>query len=246
MTGAMVQRFSEDWKRYGLQPTLQAWTLRALKRSTGITFMEGIRLRQLPGEPSLPDEPSGDGAKGDDSSYRLGFLSRFELEQYAASNSHQLDSEFVRRSLARGDDCFGVFHGYDLAAYSWYSTQVTAAEDGFAVSCSKKYVYMYKAYTHPQYRGRRLYALGVTHAVREYLHLGFQGMICYVQPQNLASLKALQRAGCDTFGFAAYVRGTRWVHHSAGCSRVGFHVQKPDTRLLLPGLGMTTGFHKAR
>ncbi len=160
----------------------------------------------------------------------MGFLSPTELERYAASDVHELESDFVQGAVTRGDDCFGIFHGKELAAYSWYSTQPTAAEDGLTVSCSKKYVYMYKAFTHPEYRGRRLYALGVEHAVREYLKLGFQGMICYVQPQNLASLKALRRLGCETFGIASYLRRTRWVHHSSGCHRVGFRVAKNDAR----------------
>lgn len=214
MIRGLAQRFHQDRRRHGWQLTLRAWRMQLFRRLCGFTILQGLKVTNI--------EPDNERFSGAFAAFHCSFVSSHLLESLANDPLYEIDPDFVRQALAKGDDCFGVFEGQKLAAYSWYSSQPTLAEDGWQVQCSKKYVYMYKAFTHPAYRGRHLNGFGVSQAVRAYLGLGFKGMICYVHPQNLASLKSLGRLGCKPFGSVAYFRGLRRVFHSSGCYDLGF------------------------
>ena len=68
---------------------------------------------------------------------------------------------------------------------------------------SPEYVYMYKGFTHPNYRGQRLHAIGMNLALQEYLDRGYRGLVSYIESNNFSSLKSAYRVGYRDFGRVA-------------------------------------------
>ena len=90
--------------------------------------------------------------------------------------------------------------GGALAAYGWYSTKPTAIDSGLVLHFDPRYVYMYKGFTHPNYRGQRLHAVGIGMALNAYLADGSKGIVSYVEAANLSSLKSCYWLGYLNMG----------------------------------------------
>ena len=89
------------------------------------------------------------------------------------------------------------------------------------------WVYRYKDYTHPEYRGRRLHAIGTALGLAHYRSRGFLGAIAYVESTNFESLKSCFRAGHQPFGAICVLRilDQVLVLPSPGRARLGFRLQ---------------------
>ena len=151
------------------------------------------------------------------------FLSARQLRQYSRDPQCDLAADFVEEAVAGGDQCYAVLHGATLVTYSWYSTRPTIASDGLTINISPEYVYGYKGYTHPRYRGRHLHAIEVSRAIQEYLNRGFRGSVAYVESHNFASLKSCYRTGHRDVGRAFVVGLCRrcLVLADRGCREFG-------------------------
>ena len=168
--------------------------------------------------------------------YSYAFLDSATLYQLAKNQEYDLSDEFLQQALKNGDRCFGIMDGTTLASYGWYSNvpiniSFDAAEDGneeLRLHFSNKYIYMYKGYTHRNYRGQRLHAIGMTCALDDYLRKGFEGIVSYVESNNYSSLKSVYRMGYKDFGtvYIFKIFGKYLVHSSRGCKKYGFWLEK--------------------
>ncbi len=170
--------------------------------------------------------------------YTGGFLDADELERYAGDDRCELPRDFVHRALARGDECYAVRDGDVLAGYGWYSNRPTAVFDSpdkggedLRLHFSHRYTYMYKGYTHPDYRGQRLHAIGMTRALDAYRRRGFEGLVSCVESDNYASLKSCYRMGYKDFGRirVAKLFGRYVIHCSPGCRAYDFRLEPDET-----------------
>ncbi len=86
---------------------------------------------------------------------------------------------------------------------------------------------MYKGYTVPAYRGKRLHGIGMARALEAISKEGNAGLISYVRSNNFASLKSCYRMGYRDFGnlFVAKLNGQYVTYTSKGCKAFGFHVE---------------------
>ena len=135
-----------------------------------------------------------------DTKYQAGFLSGDELRLYMARSDHDLPGRFVRRAVALGDECFAIRHRDVLAAYGWYSKSANDFSDELTLHFSSRWVYMYRGFTHPAYRGQRLHAIAMTMALAAYRAQRFEGLVSCVDIRNDASLKSCYRMGYRDFG----------------------------------------------
>jgi hypothetical protein len=153
-----------------------------------------------------------------------GFLSYDQLRVFGRSDpSLLLDDEFLDQASERGDRCYGYVEDGTLGAYAWYSTIPTPLQDGLVVTFHRDYIYMYKAFTAPAFRGRRLYGIGVTRAFQALIREGsHKGLVSYIQVHNQPSLKALRRIGCKPIGtvVAIGMRRPYLSYSSAGCRAI--------------------------
>ena len=169
------------------------------------------------------------------SNYSSRFMTESELRACSEDPDCKLPAEFLDLALARGDRCYGIFDGPQLASYGWYGYQSpNQFNDELDIVFNPQWVYMYKGYTMPQYRGQKLHAAGMARALAAVTTEGYEGLISCVAAVNGPSLRSCERMGYVTFGC---VNVCRWVARdgfgpfsnwriraSAGCRPYGFDV----------------------
>src|SRR5690606_23318747 len=137
-----------------------------------------------------------------------------------------------------------------LAAYGWYSLQPTRIHPPeLLLEFGPGQVYAYKSLTLPEYRGRRLNAVGTNRALQCYQRLGTQGLVCYVDSHNMDSLKACHRLGFRRFGSIWLLRllGRYAVFNSPGCARFDFRLKEAPPCLDALGVNVAgTGLSDSR
>jgi len=150
------------------------------------------------------------------------------LRRFAADPANELSQEFLREAAARGDQCYAICDGERLAAYGWYAFVTTPIGlPGLLLHYRPGYVYMYKGFTHDDYRGQRLHAIGMTRALRHYMASGYKGIVSYVESTNFDSLKSCFRMGYAVFGsvYVAKLFGRYWSLATPGCAEYDFRVE---------------------
>lgn len=164
--------------------------------------------------------------------YRCKFLDPDELLKLGMDGECRLPKDFLVEALGKSDQCFGIMDGDRLASYGWYSTEPTNISDELRFHFDKQYIYMYRGFTHPGYRGQQLHAIGMTMALNHYLSRGFKGLVAYVEDNNCASLKSVYRMGYSDFG-KIYILGgcgRYLIHCSPGCKDYGVSVTRHDAK----------------
>jgi hypothetical protein len=69
-----------------------------------------------------------------------------------------------------------------------------------------EYLYVYNVYTHPDYRGQRLLALGVATALRELSELCYNSFISAVDFDDFSSIKSMYRMGWKKVGIVFFIK----------------------------------------
>jgi hypothetical protein len=154
-----------------------------------------------------------------------------EVWRFAQDPDVEMTPEFADASLARGDYCFGVLQGDQLAAYDWrgLGLPVPLNEDLDVHYAYPGQVYGYAMYTRPAYRGLRLQFYNVHCADTRLLADGHTHTIGYVALQNFASIRNLSRLRDQVFvGWAGYlrIRGRYLTFRSPGARRYGFKIAR--------------------
>lgn len=176
-----------------------------------------------------------------DPRYQAGFLASDRLRHYAAQGGCDLSEAFVARALAAKDECFAIRAADVLAAYGWYSSTANHFSDELTLRVDPGWVYMYRGFTHPAHRGRRLHAIGMTRALAAYRARGFKGLVTCVERSNRASLRSCARMGYRVFGciYAAQLGRLLGLRHprgrllslplvycTPGCKRFGLQLER--------------------
>jgi RimJ/RimL family protein N-acetyltransferase len=204
--------------RHGWRNTLEARALKALDERCGVRILHGFCIERP--DPAFVKCPAP---------FKAGFLNAEELRRYARDPETELSERFLNNALARGDECFAIRDADVLVAYGFYSTGICPIDvPHLGVSFSEEYVYMYKAFTRPGYRGRRLHAMVKTQALQRFRALGYQGIVSYVEATNLDSLKSCLRMGCERFGTMYLLRlhADAFAFSSPGCLRFKFRLDR--------------------
>jgi len=162
-------------------------------------------------------------------SFDVRFLSEAEIQAVAGRQGNLFVPEFAQRALAKGDRCHGVLDSGELVSFTWYSAGATELVDGLIADFHPDYVYGYKSFTHPGYRGRRLHALSLAHALRRFASEGLKGVLGFVEAENYSSVRSGLRAGGSILGRVWIISlGSRtWLLHTAGCRRAGLRLSRP-------------------
>jgi hypothetical protein len=176
--------------------------------------------------------------------YHARLLTPSEIWRYAEDPCNDLPESFVTRALHTADECFAILQGDTLANYSWYTK---ATNHHFSATLrldfDQRWVYQYRAFTLPAHRGRRLHAIGMTHALAAYLARGDRGLLICVDASNKASMTSCLRMGYRVFGTIYSVALGRLlgprapktgllrrdlIYHSPGCRQFKFRLTSTD------------------
>jgi hypothetical protein len=158
-------------------------------------------------------------------------LEAAEMRPYVLNRENLLTDRFIDEAGAKGDKCYALFDGDTIMSYGWYSTKptrLTEAPGEPMVSFDPSYAYTYNGFTRPEYRGRRLHAVGMAAALDELTDEGISGMLASVGSSDFSSIKSCYRMGYETCGYLLMFRaGGRNVWHGThGCKKYGFRVEE--------------------
>ena len=154
------------------------------------------------------------------------FLNRDECIGYARDPEYRLDVSFVEEAFDKGDRVFGVFCDGRLACYGWYSDNMTLWSEDLELHFNNRFVYMYKGYTLPEFRGRRFHAINMARALKAYREEGCKAIVSGVEFQNRKSLKSVYRLGYRDFGWICFAKlfGRYVVYNSPSCRKFDFYI----------------------
>ena len=129
------------------------------------------------------------------------------LFQHLNLEEYQMSKSFLNRVQRKGDICFGILNNGKVASFSWYSNKPSLLLNGeLELRFNDNYLYVYNGYTHPDYRGQRLLATGISNALRELSILGYNNFISVVAFDNFSSLKSVYRMGWKKVGKFIFIR----------------------------------------
>ena len=209
------ERLLSDMKTYSMSETVYNLIYKCVNRLTLFMALKCVTIDTV-------DRRFLQGVEG----YRCEFLDPTTLMALSENREYQIEKNFLKEAMDKGDECFAFFDGLRLASYGWYSTTPTMVNEDLELRFDKRYVYMYKGYTHPNYRGLRLHAIGMTMALNHYLNQGYRGIVSWVEANNVRSLRSCYRIGYRDFGEIYIVRLFRkhFILCSKGCGEYGFKV----------------------
>jgi hypothetical protein len=148
--------------------------------------------------------------------FQFRFLTAEEVETFAAEPEYHLTPECAERIRRGRDFCYAALaRDGRLASYGWYAVEHIEAEHcaGAELQLPQCVAYMYKGYTHPDFRGARLHGAGMGGALRALEDHAVTALISIVHWRNCASLRSCKRLGYVTLGHLVswQVRGERHI-----------------------------------
>ena len=149
-------------------------------------------------------------------------LSAEEVRRFAADASNDIDPDLAQRLELGYDFCVGGITDGRLAGYCWLALDSVEAEhnrsnenpaSGVAYSYPRDSAFRYKGFTHPDFRGRRVYQQLALAASREMAKRGVRYIVSTAECVNYSALKSSYRCGYDHIGYTMLVGfGNRsWV-----------------------------------
>lgn len=215
----IAREAAQNVRTFGVGPALRDIAYRTTKKIVPVSIMKGMTAVVADVSPAFFD-PGPLAPR---------FATPDELHRAAALPEWQegMARGLVNTALAKGDECVGCFDGDRLVSVGWYARTPTTISDTMTLHFDPSWVYMHRGYTLPAYRGRRLHAIAMTWALGTYTRRGARGLISYVDFNNLASLRSVERMGYRIFGdVILFALGPREVAVSTpGCRPYGFRVR---------------------
>jgi hypothetical protein len=211
-----IESMKREVELFGVAGALRSTTLRLMNRACAFRVLDVLAIEQA--DPKFTKL---------DARYEHGFLDADTLGRFARDPVYDLPPAALDALLAKGDRCYGILEGDTLASYGWYSTKPTAIGGDLVLRFDRWYVYMYKGFTHPAHRGKRLHAMGMTLALTRLRAEGVAGIVSYVDATNLSSLRSCYRMGYRDIGTICLAKvGARWlIGTSGGCAHYGVAVE---------------------
>ena len=168
-------------------------------------------------------EPERMQVPGLDACFKTSFLTPEQVRRFAENPANGLPAEFADRAERGMDLCYGAIHGDRLASYGWYALHSVEPEHGAgtALGLPRDMAYLYKGFTHPDFRGQRLYGACMAWALKA-LHerFGVKRLLAFVYWNNTPSLSSCVRLGYERLGLLMVGRGGP-VHVPSEARRLG-------------------------
>jgi hypothetical protein len=130
------------------------------------------------------------------------FLNRDDVLAASTNPGNELEASIAARLKSGRDFCFAAFHGDRLANYAWYAVENIEPEHSFGASFSlpRDTVYMYKAFTVPEFRGKQIHGAALSRAAEHFRQCDATRMIAIVDFANVSSLRSHAKLGFHPAG----------------------------------------------
>lgn len=205
-------KFVDSIKRWGFLRFLYA----AFMWRIGSWFrISCVFTRDLRAEPALPTLAEGRSVRAACSE---------ELLNAAKDPELQLDTQFVRGALQRGETCIAIFEQNEIIAYGWIAVEPTPHINGITIVFEKPYRYGFNAFTHPRYRQQNLQHVIALITDPMLIEQGYTKVISFVETHNYPSLMSSFSRGNHRVGYAGYLIlfGKFFSFRTRGVREVGF------------------------
>ena len=107
--------------------------------------------------------------------------------------------------LARGEQCWTAQHHDKIMAYCWATHKpVEIGELRRIINPRDDEVYLYDAFTFPEYRGQNLYPALLHRILDHSRQQGLRRALIFVLSENTASIRGVQKAGFGEFQRVTY------------------------------------------
>jgi hypothetical protein len=158
-----------------------------------------------------------------------------DLLEAAPDAELELDVEFIQSALARGDLACGAFDGGRLVGYSWRTASTVPFYHGLWIKTGGAFHYVYKSFTHPAYRGRRIHIAITRLADQHSLERGHAAELGFIEISNMLSFLAAKSLGRRKVGYAGYLKlfGYFITFRTAGVRKIGAELFVPAERARL-------------
>lgn len=186
-----IGRVAEARDRSGVGGVLREGFDKAVLRAASLNIMRVLVLESRDVRPLSID-----------SSDDLRLLTDEEVARFAADPTNQIGPEFVERARGGLDLCFGAVCDGRLASYAWCALGSVEGEHaaGADLGLPPDTAYLYKGFTHPDFRGRRLYPACMGAALAALRPRGIDRMIAFVHWSNESALRSCERVGYRSLG----------------------------------------------
>ncbi len=196
-----------DWtnvrRRFGLQKAVAGLAYRTMKR------LVKLRINVLMSRPIAGIDALGIQSTVEGLEFRA--LASAEVRAFAADKIYELNDTMADRIDAGHDWCFASLAGDRLVNYSWYALgSIESLHCHVSLSFPADAVYMYKVFTHPDFRGAGVHQATFIHASRLLATLGLQRIVMFVEYANWDSLRSHVRLGFRTLGLVITAGSGRW------------------------------------
>jgi len=148
------------------------------------------------------------------------FLTPEEVRKFSADATNELGESFADRLEEGRHLCFAALSGDQLAAYAWFAPHRIDAESnqgrhkntGVNFWYPDHVVFMYKGFTHPEFRGRGLYGMVNGLAIRSLTNRGITHILSTMDWTNIAARRSCNRLGFAELGLVFRWGWGRWMH----------------------------------
>ena len=152
----------------------------------------------------------GDDRDDDEATGCISLLSAADLPRYAAFQP-EADVEELRGRLNRGESCFVMEIGEEIAHACWIAKKSTRID---YLECDVELppdaCFAYEAYTHPDFRGRGIAGARVRSMEPELMRMGFRRTLAVVVPENHRAIYFNTAAGNKVVGRIGYYQIASW------------------------------------
>lgn len=139
------------------------------------------------------------------------FLSSDEVIQFATDPENDIEAQLAARLDLGYDFCFAALVNGELASYCWLALHSIEARHnrstesdatGIAYSYPEDHAFRYKGFTHPQFRGRRIYERMSAAASVAMRQRGVRYIMSTAEVVNYGALKSSARCGYENIGMS--------------------------------------------
>ena len=136
---------------------------------------------------------------------RVRFINKQEIGELNKDGDLDLGYEFVNDAYSKGHLCAVVLQGRHVISYAWFSFSYSFVDDNLCYTPKENTIYLYKAYTRPEFRGRGYLSMIVDWVCSQHVDK-FSKIATIMELQNFASFRSFKKAGFRPEGLALSFR----------------------------------------
>ena len=130
------------------------------------------------------------------------WLTADDVRAFASDEANDLVDSLADRVNDGQNSCFAVVCNRRLVNYCWYSRGAIEKEHslGAGLAFPTDTLFLYKAFTHPDFRGRSFHPSAVSRVIQDFAQRGISRVVALVECDNWPSLHCHAKLGFRRVG----------------------------------------------